>query len=76
MARGQVVRVYLASAVQTSAGPGPGVKVLPFGEAARLVADRRAVFGTEPQGFGGGRAGLRSWRRRHPGLLPWPTVTA
>lgn len=41
----EVVTVYLASAVRTSAGPGPGVKRRPQAEAAALVGNRHALYG-------------------------------
>lgn len=41
----EVVTVYLASAVRTSAGPGPGVKRRPPAEAAALVGNRHALYG-------------------------------
>lgn len=43
-----LVDVYLTVAVRTSAGPGPGHKRLPAGEASALVANRRAVYGGQP----------------------------
>jgi hypothetical protein len=51
---GEPVPVFLTSAVRTSAGPGPGVKLLPPAEAAGLVARRLAVAGDRPpRGFPG-----------------------
>ncbi len=37
--------VYLVNGTRTSAGPGPGVKVLPASEAGRLVSAKLAVYG-------------------------------
>jgi hypothetical protein len=42
------VPVYLTNAVRTSAGPGPGPKMLPSPEAGALVRDRLAVYGDQP----------------------------
>ena len=48
-------------AVRTSRGPGPGPVELPAAEAARLVADRHAVYGTQaPRGFEDGGADGRT----------------
>ena len=40
-----LVTIYLTNAVRTSAGPGPGVKVLPASEAGAIVAMKYAVYG-------------------------------
>jgi hypothetical protein len=40
--------VFLTMAVRTSDGPSPDHKRLPPGEAAALVARRRAVYGDRP----------------------------
>lgn len=45
---GDQVTVYLTVAVRTSQGPGPGPLTLPRDEAARLVAQRFAVYGGSP----------------------------
>ena len=46
------VMVFVTTAVRTSAGCTPGAKMLPRDEAARLLADRRAIFGDKPpRGF-------------------------
>lgn len=54
----QRVTVFATNAVRTPAGPsGPGVLRLPPAEAARLVAERRAVYGDKPpRGFNDGGA--------------------
>jgi hypothetical protein len=58
--------VYLSNAVRTSAGPGPGVKILPQAEAAALVANRLAVYGDQPpQGYFGCGTSLSSDQERH-----------
>ena len=45
--------MFVTVAVRTSAGPGPGRKRLPLAEAAALVKDKRAIYGTKPpRGFG------------------------
>jgi len=47
------VWVFCTVAVRTSAGAEVGAKQLPVAEAARLVADKRAVYGDQPPtGFG------------------------
>lgn len=52
-----LVDVFLTNAVRTSAGPGPGHKRVPPGEAAALVGSRRAVYGDQPpRGFADGGA--------------------
>ena len=52
---GDRITVYATVAVRTSAGPGPGVLELPRDEAGRLVADRHAVYGSQPpRGFSDG----------------------
>ena len=57
---GDRITVYATVAVRTSAGPGPGVLELPRDEAARMVADRHAVYGsTAPRGFSDGGADAR-----------------
>ena len=43
-----MVEVFVTTAVRTSAGSTPGPKMLPRDEAARLVADKRAVCGDRP----------------------------
>jgi hypothetical protein len=43
-----LVDVFLTNAIMTSAGPGPGHKRVPPGEAAALVGNRRAVYGDQP----------------------------
>jgi hypothetical protein len=43
-----VLTIYMTSAVRTSAGPGPGVKVLPAAEANRLISRKLAVSGDQP----------------------------
>jgi len=49
----ELVPVFLTNAIRTSGGNGPGVVHVPPAEAARLVADRRAVHGTTPpRGYG------------------------
>jgi hypothetical protein len=45
---GKPVPVFLLNAVRTSAGPGPGLKMLPPAEAGALVAARLAVHGEQP----------------------------
>jgi hypothetical protein len=45
---GELVPVYLTTAVRTSAGPGPGPKLLPPAEASSLVGRRLAVYGDQP----------------------------
>jgi hypothetical protein len=46
------IPVYLVNATRTSAGPGPGPKSLPAGEAAWLVRQKLAIFGTAaPRGL-------------------------
>jgi hypothetical protein len=40
------VTIYLTNGIRTSAGPGPGVKVLPATEAGRLVMAKLAVYGS------------------------------
>ena len=45
---GEAVTVFVINAVQTSAGPGPGVKTLPAAEASALVARRYARYGDQP----------------------------
>jgi len=58
---GDRITVFATVAVRTSAGPGPGVLELPRDEAARLVADRHAVYGsTAPRGFSDGGADGRT----------------
>jgi hypothetical protein len=42
------VTVFVINAVQTSGGPGPGVKALPAAEASALVARRYARYGDQP----------------------------
>jgi hypothetical protein len=53
--------VFVTNAVRTSAGSGPGPLDLPPEEAAALVRDRHAVYGSEPPEYylGGGGTGLR-----------------
>ena len=52
------VAVWLTNATRTSAGPGPGPKLLPASEAGSLVGRRLACFGTRPpHGFTGGGKG-------------------
>lgn len=43
-----LVPVFLTVAVRTSAGPGPGVKLLPPAEAGALVAMKYACHGDKP----------------------------
>ena len=58
---GERITVYATVAVRTSAGPGPGVLELPRDEAARMVADRHAVYGAAaPRGFSDGGADGRT----------------
>jgi len=58
---GDRITVYATVAVRTSAGPGPGVLELPRDEAGRLVADRHAVYGSQPpRGFSDGGADGRT----------------
>jgi hypothetical protein len=62
-----LVDVFLTVAVRTSAGPGPGHRRVPPGEAAALVGNRRAAFGSEaPRGFEDGRMQLGDARRMSP----------
>jgi hypothetical protein len=42
------IEVHLNNAVRTSQGPGPGPKMLPAAEAAWLVRNKLAVYGSEP----------------------------
>ncbi len=49
----QPVAVFVTTGIRTSGGNGPGVVHVPPAEAARLVADRRAVYGDRPpRGYG------------------------
>jgi hypothetical protein len=49
---GELVPVYLTTAVRTSAGPGPGPRRLPAAEAGALVGRRLAIHGDQPpRGF-------------------------
>jgi hypothetical protein len=43
-----LVAVWCANGTRTSVGTGPGVLRLPQAEAGRLVANRLAIYGTEP----------------------------
>jgi len=62
-----LVSVYLTVAVRTSAGPGPGHRRLPPGEAAALVGNRRAVYGDQPpRGFEDGGIDARDAARMMP----------
>lgn len=60
------IPVYLVNATRTSAGPGPGAKLLPPGEAAWLCKNKLAVYGSEaPAGFlDGGVPPV------YPGMMP------
>jgi hypothetical protein len=60
------ITVYLTNSTRTSAGPGPGPKSLPAGEAAWLCKSRLAVYGAEPPaGFlDGGMPPV------YPGMMP------
>jgi hypothetical protein len=42
------VTVYVVNGTRTSAGPGPGAMELPPAEAAALVRQRFAVYGSRP----------------------------
>jgi hypothetical protein len=44
----ELVEVFLLNATRTSAGPGPGVKLVPPAEASTLVAAKVAVPGEAP----------------------------
>ena len=44
----ELVPVFLTVAVRTSAGPGPGVRRVPPGEAGWLIRQKYASAGTEP----------------------------
>jgi hypothetical protein len=58
---GPLVMIYVTNAVRTSAGPGPGPRELPAGEASRLIAARHAVYGSQPpRGFEDGGADGRT----------------
>ncbi len=62
-----LVAVFVTVAVRTSDGPGPGVRRVPPGEAARLVGDRRAVYGDQPpRGFEDGGTDARDAARMMP----------
>jgi hypothetical protein len=43
-----LVQVFVTVAVRTSAGAVPGPKLLPRPEAAALVRDKRAIYGSQP----------------------------
>jgi hypothetical protein len=43
-----LVAVYVVNGTRTSAGPGPGPLKLPPAEAAALVRQRFAVYGSKP----------------------------
>jgi len=43
-----LVPVFLTNAVATSAGPGPGPKLLPPAEAGALVARKMGIYGDQP----------------------------
>ena len=46
------VAVFVTNGTRTSQGPGPGPKTLPPAEAAALVRDKLAVYGSQaPRGF-------------------------
>lgn len=61
------VSVFVTTAVRTSDGPGPGHKRVPAGEAARLVGDRRACYGSQPpKGFEDGGVDTRGVARMMP----------
>jgi hypothetical protein len=63
-----LVDVFLTNAVRTSAGPDPGYKRVPPGEAAALVGNRRAVYGDRaPRGFSDGGAQPGDGARMMPG---------
>ena len=47
---GEPVQVFLTVAVRTSAGAGPGSKMLPPAEAAALIKMKHAVYGSAPPG--------------------------
>jgi hypothetical protein len=47
-ADGPLVPVFVSVAVRTTAGPGPGVKLVPPAEASRLVSAKLAVHGERP----------------------------
>lgn len=52
-----MVPVFVTNAVRTSAGPGPGPKMLPAGEANRLKSAKLAVHGhIAPAGYSDGGA--------------------
>jgi hypothetical protein len=57
----EVVPIYVTNAISTRWGTGPGVIRVPPAEAARLVKNRRAVYGDQPpRGYlDGGGDGLR-----------------
>jgi hypothetical protein len=49
----ELVTVFVTTGIRTSGGNGPGVVRVPPAEAARLVADRRAIHGDRaPRGYG------------------------
>jgi hypothetical protein len=51
------IPVYLVNATRTSAGPGPGPKTLPAGEAAWLCRNKLAIYGDRPpRGYDGVQA--------------------
>jgi hypothetical protein len=61
---GVVAEHQVTVAVRTSAGPGPGHKRLPPGEAQALVGNRRAVYGDQsPRGYADGGADARGAAR-------------
>ncbi len=58
---GDRITIFATVAVRTSQGSGPGVLELPRDEAARMVADRHAVYGSQPpRGFSDGGADGRT----------------
>ena len=46
-----LVAVFVTVAVCTSQGAVPGPKLLPRDEAASLVADKGAIYGSQPRGW-------------------------
>jgi hypothetical protein len=49
----QLAEVHVNNGTRTSAGPGPGTRWLPSAEAAWLVKNRLAVYGSQPpRGYG------------------------
>jgi hypothetical protein len=66
----QLVAVYVVNGTRTSRGPGPGAMELPALEAAALVRQRFAIYGSRPPNVGDPEPTAKPFTGQHDPFPP------